>query len=205
MLKILIISVFVAFGLTGCVAPYKVEHNPAIAKEFISQETNKVKSISIQIKEKSAPLLERKINNFSIGQGLEYSPRKINTDISINVFKKYFDTVGLDSGDIVIETNIYDFLIEKQMGLLTGNTLTTTKLHVKVIYKDKVILDKNYEDKTVVKFISTKDDAIFASMKAGEVIISNSLHFNLINIYHDMLVPDMIKALKESKLAHLFM
>lgn len=197
MLKVLIISLLMVFGLTGCVAPSVIQFDEKNIQDDITKETYKVKNTSVQIKELSEEKLEKKYNDLSIGRPQHLYPKSINYTASKEVFLKYFNNVSENTGDIIVETKVKDFFIGAYPNLVIEATTKVT-IYVKVTYRGKVLIDKDYSDTEYNGIIATKDNGILVTEDTKKTL-HKQIALAMVDVYQEQVIPELIQKLKDLK------
>ena len=197
MLKVLIISLLMVFGLTGCMTPRIIEFDAKNIQDDITKETYKIKNTSVQIKELSEEKLERTYNGYSVGRPQHLYPKSINYTASKEVFSKYFNNVSENTGDIVIETKVKDFFVGSHV-TLTVETTSKVTINVKVTYRGKVLINKDYSDTEYNGIIATKDNNIAVAGDTRKTL-DKQISLAMVDVYQEQVIPELIQKLKDSK------
>ncbi|MGD9625306.1 MAG: hypothetical protein AB7U51_11675 [Arcobacter sp.] len=194
MIKLILTSLLIAFSFTGCLAPWVVTFNPEDMKEAVTHETYKVENTSIQIKDLSEEVIEKKLSKIA-ARAYQLKPKAMNFTAAEESFGKYFKNIKTSNGDIVIESKIVDFQIEQFVNMLTMTSDVTTgiTMDVKVLYKNKILINKTYNDKEFNAIIATKNNLLTNDILN---VTYKQLAMNMVDIYQEQIIPDLLKALK---------
>lgn len=190
-LLLLIMPLFFSFLFTGCiqkVSSFKQDYVNYDSVEYIS---NKIYNSSIVIDNSDVYEISKLPNTIILGRGIKST---INSSFVNNtlqsVLLQYYKNVSLSnniSSEIVIKVKLLDYVWEP----IFGGQRNKFKILCNVYLKDKLILNKTYEE----EFDSRN---LIGSLSSMDELVDTIKSKHLFELYQTKFIPDLAKALKEN-------
>ena len=185
-MKTILITIAAIFMLSGCAfKPVMIDNTQ---KDVDYEKVNKgykVSTVKVGIEDNSKNLISHKFNGF----GMEYQLRakRLNAKIMESVFTQYFNTVNESKdNELNIMTSVDSFELTLDRGLTRA--MANVNMSAKIMYKDKILLEKQYNNKEIKYVISAAADRTF---KFYHKLVMNSIK----DTYEKQIIPDLIKEL----------
>lgn len=183
--------IFSAISFTGC-GTKNIAYDKYNIERDLNSNISKIDNKSIKIVDLSQQKIVRKLGNKSYSfVTYELEASKMNTEISKEFFKQYFNLVESGEELFTVESKITDYSITGGTGNPNNLNVDLT-LDIKVIKNGKTILNKTYSKRasgvTVWEWRLTLDETTFRKLQKG-----------VLSIYENEFKADLLKALKENK------
>ena len=188
--KLFILTSFL-YLLTGC--SQKVEFNQTYIKPNIKQDLKKVNIEKVDIKTNENIYLKKHPNGFrGAATTLNINLGSLNDNVLKEFFSQYFNSVSKVSqptDNLYVDSKFYNY-VYSYGGLTDGNEVEVF-VDIKVYYKNKLILDKQYDMKNEISAFTLNFTIV--------PLVEENFHKTLLSLYETKFKPDLLKALEENK------
>lgn len=191
---LLLMPLTLTFLFTGCITSQVQFQESYVANESVAYITNK-KDLKVSIKKFDSYQISKKPNTIFMGQAntLIIDNNFIEKDLKA-VLEQYVSSVdisAINNSDIFIEAKLLDFNWAPEMGAISGGQSSEFYLNIKVFYKNKEILNKNYRE-------YYNRTSFYFSLLSGKELTNYVKSKDLFIMYNEKFIPDLAKALKEN-------
>jgi hypothetical protein len=178
------------FVFAGC--SHKMEYNKSYIETNLKNDLKKVSIEKVDLKKQQIVYLKKRPTGFrGGGTTADINLTAINENVQSEFFKQYFKEVNYvneATENLFVDSNLYNYQYEYAFS--DGNEVELF-VKIKVYYKNKVILDKEY---------NIKDDVAGLSFRLTIVsLLDENFHKTLLKLYETKFKPDLLKALEENQ------
>lgn len=181
------------FVFSGCVNRTNVIYNEDYLKTELNKEIKQVSSQKVDLKKKEAVYLTKfptSVNGALVE--LNVNLTAINEDIQREFFNQYFKEVNYvkeTTENLFIDSTLYNY---EHSYPLNNGTQIELFMKMKVYYKNKLILNKEY-------YIKDNVIMLFTMRFSLKEIKNEAFQKTLFKLYETQFKPDLLKALEENK------
>lgn len=187
---------FVMFAFSGC-RSYTINYNGNLTQYNLNKNIDKIEDVEVNIVYPKGEVAKRP-NSFEGGALKNHFSNKLNALILKDAMSQYFENVDVVelrgykvSSYLKIEAKLSDIEFAKSF---SGANSTYT-IDVKVYLGNRIILDKRYEEfRSATRMVT---GGLFRNFSAREWQDEDH-HKQILSIYQDNFIPDLLKALKEN-------